>query len=697
MSLNEKQNLRELAALVMGSMEDRRQKKLQTAQHMSKLIACTAHDLLTPLSGVQLSLSLLRDDPLFLDVLRPCHRELVENASSCCEMVTKVCDDLVTSFKSNVDKAAAKKQDTESSLKTKIMEVKRHQINIPEFVQNIKMVIETYPKTVPLYITIDPEVPTTIVSDDLKIFRSVINYLTNACNVTKKGCIQLRIFIKRNFPAKTKRSLIFECQDTGPGVLEEKYPYLFRPILEDDYNLDDVSCVGVDSEGKIIKRSSVCFKSAPSAGLGLYSVAASISSIGGRYGFFPRSMDNGATENKSQPSSSTGSVFWFSVPLVLPDPYESQDKARQAKVNTVEPAESSLSQHKGRQAKVNTFEPAESSLSQPIVQRAIAREEEKNSSLEFLLESFNIGAVEQNIEQRPRTALVIDDSLVIRKSLSRALGNLEFRVRDAKDGLEGLKTLQSDVFDIVLCDFLMPVMDGLDCIQQYRSWEKIHRPWYRQYIIGISAHATERDSLRGIECGMDSFLSKPVTLDVVKQLVKDEKLLHASKLLDNVFDKNNVPESLNFATDLPVPGSETGLSCLIAEASKNVSLMMSKAAESKGWIAVVVEDGNKALSLMKSRNWNSVFISDDLPKLAGLQCIDEFRQWEKDNRVAKQKNVILVCNYCVAPPSSTSTGRSCAVFPIGFDGALSTPIDLRDFHHWLGMASNNWENDILLR
>jgi CheY-like chemotaxis protein len=195
---------------------------------------------------------------------------------------------------------------------------------------------------------------------------------------------------------------------------------------------------------------------------------------------------------------------------------------------------------------------------------------------------------------------------------------------------------------------------------------------------------------------MDSFLSKPVTLDVAKQLVKEEKILHASKLLDDVFDKKNVPESLNFATDLPVPGLETGLSCLIAEASKNVSLMMSKAAKSKGWIAVFVEDGNNALSLMKSRNWNSVFISDDLPKLAGTQCIDEFQQWEIDNRVAKQKNVILVCNYCVAPPSSISTGRSCAVFPSGFDGAVSTLIDLRDFHHWLDMASNNCKNDILL-
>lgn len=660
MSLSEKQNLRELAALVMGSMEDRRQKKLQTAQQMSKLIACTAHDLLTPLSGVQLSLSLLHEDPLFINMLRPSHRELIENASSCCEVVTKVCDDLVSSFKSDVDKVAAENRASEANLKNKIMEVKRNQINIPEFVQNIRMVIETYPKTVPLYITVDPEVPETIVSDDLKIFRSVINYLTNACNVTKKGCIQLRIFIKRNFPGRKKLSLIFECQDTGPGVDEEKFSQLFRPLLENDCDLDDVSCVGVDSGGNIIRRSSVCFKSAPSAGLGLYSVAASISSLGGRYGFTPRSLASSATENKNQTSDTAGSIFWFSVPLVLPDTHESKDADRRK--------------------------------TEDIAPRSVAREKEGNTSFNS---TFNSGGAEQNINQRPRTALVIDDSLVIRKLLCRALGNLDFRVIDAKDGLEGLKKLQSDVFDIVLCDFLMPVMDGLDCIQQFRSWEKIHRPWYRQFIIGISAHATERDSLRGIECGMDSFLAKPVPLEAIKQLMKDEKLLQASKILDYIFDKSNVPDNLNLATD--VAGSEARPFCLIAEASKNVSLVMSKAAESKGWIAVVVEDGKDALSLLKSRNWNSVFISDDLPTLAGTHCIEEFRQWEKDNRVAKQKNVVLVCNYCVAPPSSISIGRSCAVFPNGFDGALSTPVDLKDFHHWLDMASDNCENDILLR
>ena len=62
LSLEEKQNLRELAALAMDAMVDRKREKMCLQQNKSQMIACTAHDLLTPLNGVQMSLSLLLED-----------------------------------------------------------------------------------------------------------------------------------------------------------------------------------------------------------------------------------------------------------------------------------------------------------------------------------------------------------------------------------------------------------------------------------------------------------------------------------------------------------------------------------------------------------------------------------------------------------------------------------------------------------
>ena len=62
---------------------------------------------------------------------------------------------------------------------------------------------------------------------------------------------------------------------------------------------------------------------------------------------------------------------------------------------------------------------------------------------------------------RQRRALVIDDSLVVRRSLAQALNQLGFEVTQAGDGSEGLLELQKTLYDIVLCDFMMPVMDGV--------------------------------------------------------------------------------------------------------------------------------------------------------------------------------------------------------------------------------------------
>ena len=83
-------------------------------------------------------------------------------------------------------------------------------------------------------------------------------------------------------------------------------------------------------------------------------------------------------------------------------------------------------------------------------------------------------------EKRKRKALVIDDSSTIRKVIERVLTRLGFEVSQAENGMEGLIEMKVALFDVVFCDFLMPIMDGLDCVKQYRGWEKKNRPWFQQ-------------------------------------------------------------------------------------------------------------------------------------------------------------------------------------------------------------------------
>ena len=141
--------------------------------------------------------------------------------------------------------------------------------------------------------------------------------------------------------------------------------------------------------------------------------------------------------------------------------------------------------------------------------------------------------------KRQRQALIVDDSLVIRKSLGRLLQGQGFIVVTANDGLEGLAKLQETVFDVVFMDFYMPQLDGLDCTRQYRVWEESvpsRRP--RVWIVGISAHASENDVSCGRDAGMDDFFEKPVPVNFIKALPQHPSLVAASERIDAWYATN---------------------------------------------------------------------------------------------------------------------------------------------------------------
>ena len=87
---------------------------------------------------------------------------------------------------------------------------------------------------------------------------------------------------------------------------------------------------------------------------------------------------------------------------------------------------------------------------------------------------------QQDPSQRTKRVLVIDDSLTIRKGLSRGFSRLGFEVEEAENGLQGLKKLKSGLYDLVLLDFLMPVLDGPDVARKFRLWEREQRPDFHQ-------------------------------------------------------------------------------------------------------------------------------------------------------------------------------------------------------------------------
>lgn len=110
--------------------------------------------------------------------------------------------------------------------------------------------------------------------------------------------------------------------------------------------------------------------------------------------------------------------------------------------------------------------------------------------------------------------LVVDDHPINRRLLADQLTALGYQVMTANDGLDALAVLSGNHIDIVLTDVNMPNMDGYRLTQRIRQLNQ-HFP-----VIGVTANALAESKQRCLEAGMDNCLSKPVTLDTLRQMMR---------------------------------------------------------------------------------------------------------------------------------------------------------------------------------
>lgn len=140
------------------------------------------------------------------------------------------------------------------------------------------------------------------------------------------------------------------------------------------------------------------------------------------------------------------------------------------------------------------------------------------------------GKVQQLVSEntnRP-TVLVIDDNTDIRQ-YERTLLQDEYIVLEAADGKEGLAVALKEVPDLVICDVMMPVMDGLEFTEQLKTnTATSHIP-----VIMLTAKNLEEHRAEGYEHGADSYITKPFHSKVL--LARIENLLRQRQLPKNLY------------------------------------------------------------------------------------------------------------------------------------------------------------------
>ena len=120
---------------------------------------------------------------------------------------------------------------------------------------------------------------------------------------------------------------------------------------------------------------------------------------------------------------------------------------------------------------------------------------------------------ENAFESEPKPlVLVIDDNADLRQYMQMLLGE-QYRVITAGDGLTGVGKAMRTVPDVIVCDMMMPVMDGIECCRRLKQEVNTsHIP-----ILMLTANALDEQRVKGLaEGGADAYMSKPFNADVLR-------------------------------------------------------------------------------------------------------------------------------------------------------------------------------------
>jgi CheY-like chemotaxis protein len=111
-----------------------------------------------------------------------------------------------------------------------------------------------------------------------------------------------------------------------------------------------------------------------------------------------------------------------------------------------------------------------------------------------------------------RQVLVIDDDAVVGRSFDRVLSDKGYDVRTVLSGEDALKDMESRDYDLVFTDIKMPGMDGIEVAEKIKA----KCPWTP--VVVITGYGTEENEARASVLGVNGFVRKPLTPDMIENI-----------------------------------------------------------------------------------------------------------------------------------------------------------------------------------
>lgn len=111
-----------------------------------------------------------------------------------------------------------------------------------------------------------------------------------------------------------------------------------------------------------------------------------------------------------------------------------------------------------------------------------------------------------------KKALVVDDSSFIRKIARQILENMGFEVKEGKDGAHALEQCEAGLPDLILLDWNMPVMSGLEFLTKLRKMPGGEEP----QVVFCTTENTRDKILTALEAGATEYIMKPFDQEIIR-------------------------------------------------------------------------------------------------------------------------------------------------------------------------------------
>ncbi len=112
--------------------------------------------------------------------------------------------------------------------------------------------------------------------------------------------------------------------------------------------------------------------------------------------------------------------------------------------------------------------------------------------------------------------LLVEDNLLNQRIVMFSLKKYNHEVTIANNGLEAVEKFNEAVYDVILMDIMMPVMDGLEATVKIREVEEMSNSDKRTPIIALTANTMDNDRNTCLSYGMDEFMTKPFDIEKLK-------------------------------------------------------------------------------------------------------------------------------------------------------------------------------------